>query len=187
METRLRPESEDEDEDLYSTSGFESDSELEREPGFESEFDLSGEHTDDDDDDDDQRASTGSGDGASAEGSVVGPKNDDGIYQERLYDDGLEHLRTELEKKYSIDQISSTLAADVNCTERNPPSRRPSQENFDNGPLSLLADRRAVQYGESVSIYLDVEAASPESLVLSQFALFSCVVQTSYISVAKPC
>lgn len=134
METRLRPESEDEDEDLYSTSGSEPDSELEREPGFESELDLSGEHTDDDDDD--QRASTGSGDGAPAEGSVVGPKNDDGIYQERLYDYGLEHLRTDLEKKYnidSIDQISSTLAADVNCTERNPPSRRPSQENFANG------------------------------------------------------
>jgi hypothetical protein len=45
-----------------------------------------------------------------------------------LYDDGLEHLRTELEKKYnidSIDQISSTLAADVNCTERNPQAEGP--------------------------------------------------------------
>ncbi|KAG7402837.1 hypothetical protein Forpe1208_v016711 [Fusarium oxysporum f. sp. rapae] len=91
--------------------------------------------------------STSSGNEVPTEGSRAGPGNDHAIYQEHLYSDGLEHLRTELEKKYNIDnidQISYALAADINCIERNPSIRSPFQQEIDDGTLSLLADRRAL-------------------------------------------
>ncbi|KAF9768825.1 hypothetical protein IL306_013819 [Fusarium sp. DS 682] len=149
MEMRLRPESEDEDEDPDSSSDSKSNSESDSESDLgpesepEPELDSSGEQTSDN-----QRASTGSGDRPSAEGNLAGSENDHhDTYQGRLYSDGLEYLRTELEKKYNIDnidQISYALAADINCIERNPPTRSPSQENVNDRTLSLLADRRAL-------------------------------------------
>lgn len=64
--------------------------------------------------------------------------------QEHLYSGGLEHLRTELEKKYNIDnidQISYALAADVNYIERTPNRSSDGGQNT-SGAVSLLADRR---------------------------------------------
>lgn len=172
METRLRSESEDDDDpDSDSDSESQSESEIEPEPDPElepepepepepeleseiepepdSELDPSGANAIDDHDDgnDGQRDSTSSRDEAPTEGNPADPENDHDIYQEHLYSDGLEHLRTELEKKYNIDnidQISYALAADVNCIERNPSIRSAFQQDVDDGTLSLLADRRAL-------------------------------------------
>ncbi|RKK73171.1 hypothetical protein BFJ68_g18232, partial [Fusarium oxysporum] len=120
METRLRSESEDDDDpdsdsDSESEIEPEPDSELEPEPEPEpeldpepdSELDPSDANAIDDHDDGNggQRDSTGSRDEALTEGNPAGPENDHDIYQEHLYSDGLEHLRTELEKKYNIDNI----------------------------------------------------------------------------------
>ncbi|GKU09161.1 unnamed protein product, partial [Fusarium langsethiae] len=144
METRLRSESEDDDD-----PDSDSDSESEIEPEPDSELDPSDANAigDHDDGNDGQRDSTGSRDEAPPEGNPAGPEIDHDIYQEHLYSDGLEHLRTELEKKYNIDnidQISYALAADVNCIERNPSIRSAFQQDVDDGTLSLLADRRAL-------------------------------------------
>lgn len=86
--------------------------------------------------------------------------NNEGGYREpayksykSLYSDGLEQLRTELERKYelaNIDRISYALAADINCSEASSDSRRNTSHSNDHGSggeyadgpaLCLLADR----------------------------------------------
>ncbi|CZR49835.1 uncharacterized protein FPRO_16043 [Fusarium proliferatum ET1] len=126
METRLRSKNED-DDNTDSGSDSYSDSKSECEPEPDSEFDASNANATDDHDggNNGQRDSTGNRD-ESVDGG-----------------DGLEHLRTELEKKYNIDnidQISYALAAGVNCIERNFLIRSAFQQDVDDGTLSLLAD-----------------------------------------------
>ncbi|KAG8664931.1 uncharacterized protein FPOAC1_012908 [Fusarium poae] len=170
METRLRSESEDEndsDSDSDPDSEIEPEPEPEPEPELASELDpgepgseTESEHSseleasgldavdDHENSHGDHRGGTVSGGEAPTEGNPAGPENSHNIYQEHLYSGGLEHLRTELEKKYNIDnidQISYALAADVNCIERTSSNRSSFQQgDVDNGTLSLLADRCAL-------------------------------------------
>ncbi|KAH7261540.1 hypothetical protein BKA59DRAFT_447800 [Fusarium tricinctum] len=79
--------------------------------------------------------------------ALAGPKNDYNVYQGHLYTDRLKYLRTELEKKYNINninQISYALAVDINYIECNPLIRSTLQQETDDGTLSLLVDRRAL-------------------------------------------
>jgi hypothetical protein len=140
------------DPELGSEVGPEPDSELELELELESGFTLDpGDANTVEDHGDDGYGNLGDGTGSGNEvpiGSApAGPENDHDVYQGHLYTGGLEHLRTELEKKYNIDnidQISYALAADINCIERSPSIRSALQQETDDGTLSLLADRRAL-------------------------------------------
>ncbi|KAF4469664.1 hypothetical protein FALBO_3433 [Fusarium albosuccineum] len=148
METRLRPENEDEDEDPDSDSATDSDTDSSSESSSAADPGGNrGRNRRTNEDETEVSAGRRAPDGSLAD--VDAMFNDSN--QEHLYSGGLEHLRTELEKKYkidNIDQISYALAADINCIERTP--NWSSDGNNDGGQrsrstggaVSLLADRR---------------------------------------------
>ncbi|RTE73082.1 hypothetical protein BHE90_012476 [Fusarium euwallaceae] len=140
METRLRPENEDEDEDPDSDSDSDSGSESDSTSNVGRNRDHQSRRANNDE----TEASSSAGRRALDDSLADDDAGTNDGNQEHLYSGGLEHLRTELEKKYNIDnidQISYALAADVNCIERTPNRSSDDGQNT-GGAVSLLADRR---------------------------------------------
>ena len=114
----------------------------------------------DSDDDSDARRGNGNGEGGGSQqtgserrGETTGSNVDEDGASRGLYDEGLEQLRQELEKKYdlnNIERVSYALAADIHCVEA-------VEENEgdlflqDQKTLCLLADRSqtATEYGNA--------------------------------------
>lgn len=134
METRIRNDQYDEDEDSDSDSNVSARSHRRQIESNDSEGE-----------DEDEEGRFSSID--EEEAAEVAEQED---AQRALYGDGLEHLRSELEKKYNLDhieQISYAIAADIHCAEaRDSGVDGDDEENEEEvgNAICLLSDRSKV-------------------------------------------